>query len=82
MFYLNSSSYHSLSLKFAYKRHKDAKKHEYGHLVRDIEHGVFTPLVYTSTRGMGCEATVFCRHLAGLLATHWGQEYIVRQLVG
>ena len=30
---------------------------------------------FTSTGSMGCEATVFYRHLADLLATHWGQEY-------
>ena len=28
----------------------------------------------TSTGGMGREATVFYRHLADILATHWGQE--------
>ena len=69
---------HSLSFKSAYKRHEDAKKREYGHRVRDIEHGVFTPLVFTSTGGMGVmglEATVFYRRLADLLASHWGQEY-------
>ena len=32
------------------------------------------PLVVTSTDSMGCEASVFYRHLADLLATHWGQE--------
>ena len=46
-----------------------------GHRVRDIEHGVFTPLVFTSTGSMGREATVFYRRLADLLATHWGQQY-------
>ena len=71
----NASSYCSLSLKSAYKCHEDAKKCIYGHRVRDIEHDVFTPLIFTSTGGMGCEATVFYRHLADLLATHWGQEY-------
>ena len=40
-----------------------------------MEHGVFTPLVFTSTGGMGWEATVFYRCLADLLATHWGQDY-------
>ena len=65
----------AISLKSAYKRHKDAKKCEYGHRVRDIEHGVFTPLVFSSTGGMGCEATVFYRRLADMLTTHWGQDY-------
>ena len=75
VFYPNASSYCSLSLKSTYKRHEDAKKREYGHRVRDIEHGVFTPLVFTSTGSMGWEATVFYRCLADLLATYWGQEY-------
>ena len=50
-------------------------KNYYGHQVRDIEHGVFTPLVFTLCGGMGHEATIFYRHLADLLATHWGREY-------
>ena len=75
VFYPNASSYRSLSLPSVYKYHEDAMKQEYGQRVRDIEHGVFTTLVFTSTGGMGREATVFYRHLADLLATHWGQEY-------
>ena len=59
----------------AYKCHEDAKKQEYGLVVRDTEHGVFTPLVYISTGGMGCETTVFYRRLADVLATNWEQEY-------
>ena len=70
VFYPNASSYRSLNLKSAYKHHEDAKKREYGHRVRDIEHGVFIPLVFSSTGGMGCKATVFYRRLANLLATH------------
>ena len=57
VFYSNASSYCSLSLTCVYKRHEDAKKREYGHRVREIEHGVFTPLVFISTGGMGREAT-------------------------
>ena len=64
-----------LALNLAYKRHENAKKREYGHRIRDIEHGVFTPLVFTSTGSVGREATVFYRRLADLLATHWGQQY-------
>ena len=78
VFYPNASSYRSLSLASAYKHHEDAKKREYGQCVREVEHGVkgvFTPLVCTSTDGMGQEATVFYKRLADLLATHWGQPY-------
>ena len=44
----------------------------------DIELGTLSmesSLHWSSTGGMGCEATVFYRRLADLLATHWGQEY-------
>ena len=75
VFYSNASSYCTLSLSYAYKRHEDAKKHEYGNQVREVEHGVFTPLVFTSTGGMVWEVTTFYKCLAGLLATRWGQPY-------
>ena len=48
-----------------------ALNREYGHRVRDIEHGVFTPLVPVFFNwGHGVRATVFYRHLADMLATH------------
>ena len=75
VFYPNASSYHTPSLSSAYKHHEDVKKREYGHQVREVEHGVFTPLVFTSTGGMDLEATTFYKRLADLLATHWGQPY-------
>ena len=52
-----------------------ATRNQYGNRVREIEHGVFTPLVFTSTGGMGREATTFYKRLADLLATRWGQPY-------
>ena len=53
VFYPNASSYHTLSLSSAYKRHEDIKKHEYGYRIREVEHGFFTALVLTSTGSMG-----------------------------
>ena len=75
VFYPNASSYRSLSFSSAHKRHEDTKKREYGQRVRDVEHGVFTPLVLTSTGGMGQEATVFYKRLADLLCSHWDHSY-------
>ena len=37
---------------------------EYAQRVRDIKHGVFTPLVLSATGGMGHEATTFYKRLA------------------
>ena len=42
VFYPNAPSNRSID---AYRRHEHAKKREYGQRVRDIERGVFTPLV-------------------------------------
>ena len=56
------------------KCHENVKKCEYGHQVREVEHGVFTPHVFTSTGSMGREATTFYKCLADL-TTHWGQPY-------
>ena len=45
--------------------------------VREIGHGSFTPLVFTSVGGMAGVATVFYRWLALLLATKRDEPYAV-----
>ena len=45
VFHPNASSYRSMSLQRAFRRHEQAKKREYGERVHEVEHGVFTPLV-------------------------------------
>ena len=45
VFYPNASSNRSTVVSSAYRRHEQAKKREYGQRVRDVENGVFTPLV-------------------------------------
>ena len=39
--------------------HESTKKREYAQCVPDVEHGVFTPLVLSTTGGMGREAVTF-----------------------
>ena len=41
-----------------YKRHKNEKIRNYEEIVREVEHGSFTPLVFSATGGMGKAATV------------------------
>jgi len=36
--------------------------------VREVEHGVFTPLIFSSSGGMAREATVFYKRLAELVS--------------
>jgi len=65
VFYPNAPSNRSSD---AYRRHEMAKKREYGQRVREVEHGVFTPLVLSTNGGMGKEAATFYRRLADLIA--------------
>ncbi len=53
----------------AYKRHEQAKKREYGQRIREIERGVFTPLVLSTWGGMGKEAATFSRWFVSLKKT-------------
>ena len=75
VFYPNASSYRSHSLASVYRRHEQAKKREYGERIRNVERGVFTPLVLSMTGGMGREAEIFYKCLADMLATKRQQHY-------
>ena len=43
--------------------------------VLDIEHGTFTPLVFTTTGGMGKECLKYHSRLAQLIAIKKGEQY-------
>ena len=45
------------------------------HRVTQIEHGCFTPLVFSTSGGMGPSATVFFKRLASLLSTKRNADY-------
>ncbi len=51
----------SAQLSTAYTKHESEKRRVYGQRVRDIEHGSFSPLVFSSTGGMGKEAKIVTR---------------------
>ena len=68
VFHPNASTNRSNNLLSVYKRHQQAKKREYGQRIRDVERGVFTPLVLSSTGGMGNEATASYKRLANMIA--------------
>ena len=56
------------------------KKREYGERINETEHGSFTPLVFSACGGMGKEASVVVKRLAGDLATKRNESY--SQVVG
>jgi len=51
------------------------KKREYGDRVRSVEHGSFTPLVFSMFGGLGREETVFYSCLADLLSQKHSTPY-------
>ena len=75
VFYPNASSYRSHSLAPVYRKHEQAKKREYREKIRNVERSVFTPLVLSTTGGMGREAETFYKCLADMLATKRQQHY-------
>ena len=56
-------------------KHEREKKRSYEQRVREIEHSSFTPLVMSTTGGMGKEATTFFKRLASLLSAKWDTTY-------
>ena len=61
VFYPNASSNHSMTTTAAYRKHELAKKREYAQRVREVEHGVFTTLVLSTTGGMAAKLQHFIR---------------------
>ena len=68
VFHPNASSNRSMTTAAAYRKHETARKREYAQRVREVEHGVFTPLVLSTTGGMAREATTFYKRLADELS--------------
>ena len=65
----NADSYRDLSPKQIYRIHENEKKRKYISRVTEIEHGTFTPLVFTTTGGMADECLRHHSRLAELLST-------------
>ena len=58
-----------------YHYHEQQKKRDYNLRVINVEKGTFTPLVFSTTGGMGQEATSFIKRLAEKTATKTNQRY-------
>ena len=71
---LASSNNHS-PLKSNYEKHEREKRRTYEQRVIQIEHGVFTPLVFSACGGMGPAAKVAYSLLAAKLAEKRGAPY-------
>ena len=75
VFHPNADSYRNLSPKQIYCQHENEKKRKYATRVLEVEKGTFTPLVFSTTGGMGEECQRFHSRLAELLASKQGENY-------
>ena len=77
VFHPNAPCYRSKDVAAVCKQHETAKKREYNQRVQKVEHGVFTPLVFTTTGSMGKEGTTFYKRLADMLSHKQEKPYSV-----
>jgi hypothetical protein len=63
-----SNSYKHLSTKQLYRQAEQAKMREYGERIRNVEHGDFNPLVFTTAGGMAPQSHLVVKRLAQFIA--------------
>ena len=56
-------------------RRNKKKRRAYDQQIRDIEHSSFTPLIFSTSGGLGPAATVAYKRLAVLLSEKQGKQY-------
>ena len=70
-----ADSHMKKSLEQIYRENENEKKRAYGNRVRESEKGAFTPLVFTTTGGMGNECLKLNKRLAELMSQKTGEAY-------
>ena len=71
----NSPSYTNKPVEKVYEQHENIKKTAYSKRVLEVEHGSFTPLIFSTAGGMGKESLVYHKRLAALIASKRGDAY-------
>ena len=73
--HVNSPSYMDKTPEQIYLQHEREKKRTYNHRILEIEKGTFTPLVFSTTGGMGPESTIYHKRIAELVSVKRGETY-------
>ena len=71
----NAPSYRNTTISNLYRSQENMKKREYGDRIREIEHGTFTPLIFSTSGGLSKETTVAYKRIAELLSIKRNSEY-------
>ena len=75
IFHANADSYKDKDISSVYTLHENIKRRDYEQRVTQVEKSSFTPLVYSTTGGMGPLATAFHQRLASLVAEKRQERY-------
>ena len=70
-----AQSYRNTTLSQCYKKNEQEKKRAYDQRIRDVEHGSFSPLVFSTSGGMGPTANVVYKRLASMIAQKHDKTY-------
>ena len=71
----NAPSCCNSSMASVYSRHENEKRRAYQQRIIEVEHGFFTPLVFSANGGMGPAATVTYKRITSLLAEKRAEPY-------
>ena len=72
---INSQTYRNTDIKKVYDNMEKEKKRAYSDRIINIEHGTFTPLIFSIAGGMGREASIYHRALANKISLKTGDKY-------
>ena len=72
---LDCASQRNSSTKSVLRTHENQKKNNYNRRVMEVEHGTFTPLVFSTTGVMAHECTIFHKNLAEKLSVKKNERY-------
>jgi hypothetical protein len=75
IFYPHAQSYSSRSLGSLYKSFENEKRAQYEDRILQVEHGTFTPLIFSSSGGMSTQTAISLKKIATMVATQKKQKY-------
>ena len=75
VFYPFANSYVDSKITSLYTEFEKTKEREYKQRIREVEDGSFTPMIMSSTGGMGPQMTAALKHLAAKLAEKRNEPY-------
>ena len=71
----SAASHANKPLKAVPAKYERAKKSKYNHRIMNIEHGTFTPLIFTASGCMGPECSMSHRSIADKISEKMGESY-------